>query len=116
LAIDSVTALAAVASAAKRIAEVGAAFLWADLELTLQPRADHASHIANWVEVLQNDSRAIFTAAAHAHLLLVVHGEVIAGMDLSKLQPSDVVISGRSVSIHLPQAEIFTTRLDNAKT
>src|SRR5271165_2281258 len=49
-------------------------------------------------------------------LLLVVHGEVIAGMDLSKLQPSDVVVSGRSVSIRLPQAEIFTTRLDNAKT
>jgi len=41
---------------------------------------------------------------------------VIAGLDLSKLQPSDVVVSGRSVSIHLPQAEIFTTRLDNAKT
>ena len=37
-------------------------------------------------------------------------------MDLSKLQPSDVVVSGRSVSIHLPPAEIFTTRLDNAKT
>ena len=49
-------------------------------------------------------------------LLLVVHGEVIAGMDLSKLQSSDVVVSGRSVSIHLPPAEIFTTRLDNAKT
>src|ERR1035441_7701112 len=48
--------------------------------------------------------------------LLLVHGEVIAEMDLSKLQPSDVVVSGRSVSIHLPQAEIFTTRLDNAKT
>jgi hypothetical protein len=37
-------------------------------------------------------------------------------MDLSKLQSSDVVVSGRSVSIHLPPAEIFTTRLDNAKT
>ena len=45
-------------------------------------------------------------------LLLVVHGEVIAGIDLSKLQPSDVVVSGRSVSIRLPQAD----RLDNAKT
>ena len=49
-------------------------------------------------------------------LLLVVHGEAIAGVDLSKLQPSNVVVSGRSVSIHLPQAEIFTVRLDNAKT
>ncbi|MGO9517120.1 MAG: DUF4230 domain-containing protein [Candidatus Korobacteraceae bacterium] len=49
-------------------------------------------------------------------LLLVVHGEVIAGVDLSKLQPSDVVVNGRSVSIHLPQAEVFTVRLDNART
>jgi hypothetical protein len=49
-------------------------------------------------------------------LLLLVHGEVIAGVDLEKLQPGDVVVHGRSVSIHLPQAEIFTTTLDNAKT
>ncbi len=49
-------------------------------------------------------------------LLLVVHGEAIAGVDLSKLHPSDVVVNGRSVSIHLPPAEIFTVRLDNAKT
>ncbi len=49
-------------------------------------------------------------------LLLMVHGEVIAGVDLSKLQPSDVVVHGRNVSIQLPPAEIFTTRLDSAKT
>jgi hypothetical protein len=49
-------------------------------------------------------------------LLLVVHGEAIAGIDLSKLQPGDVVVNGQSVSIRLPQAEIFTVRLDNAKT
>jgi antirestriction protein ArdC len=48
------------------VAELGAAFLCADLELTLEPRADHASYIANWVEVLKSDSRAVFTAAAHA--------------------------------------------------
>ena len=49
-------------------------------------------------------------------LLLVVHGEVIAGVDLSKLKPNDVVVHDRSVSIRLPHAEIFTTRLDNSKT
>jgi hypothetical protein len=49
-------------------------------------------------------------------LLLVVHGEAVAGVDLSKLQPSNVVVSGRSISLHLPHAEIFTVRLDNAKT
>lgn len=48
------------------VAELGAAFLCADLELTLEPREDHAAYMASWLEVLKNDSRAIFTAAAHA--------------------------------------------------
>ncbi len=49
-------------------------------------------------------------------LLLVVHGEVIAGVNLAKLQPGDVMVHGNSLSIHLPAAEIFTTRIDNGKT
>ena len=48
------------------VAELGAAFLCADLDLTLEPREDHAAYIANWLEVLKNDHRAIFTAASHA--------------------------------------------------
>jgi antirestriction protein ArdC len=47
-------------------AELGAAFPCADLELELEPREDHAAYVANWLEVLQNDSRAIFTGAARA--------------------------------------------------
>jgi len=49
-------------------------------------------------------------------LLLVVHGEVIGGIDLAKLQPSDVSVTGRSISLRIPPAEIFTTRIDNSKT
>ena len=49
-------------------------------------------------------------------LLLIAHGEVIAGMDLSKLQPNDVEVHGSSIAVRLPQAEIFSARLDNAKT
>lgn len=48
------------------VAELGAAFLCADLGLELTPRDDHSSYIASWLEVLQNDTRFIFTAAAHA--------------------------------------------------
>ena len=48
------------------VAELGAAFLCADLELALEAREDHAAYLANWLEVLNSDSRAIFTAAAHA--------------------------------------------------
>jgi hypothetical protein len=45
-----------------------------------------------------------------------VHGESIAGVDLSQLKPSDVVVHGRSVSVHLPPAQIFVTALDSGKT
>lgn len=48
------------------MAELGAAFLCADLDLALEPREDHASYIANWLKVLRDDNRAIFTAASHA--------------------------------------------------
>jgi antirestriction protein ArdC len=53
-------------AAEELVAELGAAFLCADLGITPEPRADHASYIANWLEVLKNDKRAIFTAASHA--------------------------------------------------
>ena len=48
------------------VAELGAAFLCADLGLDLEPREDHASYIASWLEVLKQDKRFIFAAAAHA--------------------------------------------------
>jgi hypothetical protein len=49
-------------------------------------------------------------------LLLVVHGEVVAGINLASLQNGDVQVQGQKVSIHLPAAEVFSTRIDNAKT
>lgn len=48
------------------IAELGSAFLSADLGITSTPRQDHANYLANWIEVLRNDKRAIFTAASKA--------------------------------------------------
>lgn len=48
------------------VAELGAAFLCADLELTPEPRSDHAAYIQGWLKVLKEDKRAIFSDAAHA--------------------------------------------------
>ena len=48
------------------IAELGAAFLCAELGITSTPRADHAGYIAHWLDVMKSDKRAIFTAAARA--------------------------------------------------
>jgi hypothetical protein len=49
-------------------------------------------------------------------LLLVVHGDVIAGVDLSHLQPQDVAIRGKAISLRIPKSQILITRLDNSKT
>ena len=48
------------------VAELGAAFLSADLTLTPEPREDHAAYIDAWLKVLKRDTRAVFHAAAHA--------------------------------------------------
>ncbi len=48
------------------VAELGSAFVCADLELHQEPREENAAYIATWLEVLRNDNRAIFAAAAHA--------------------------------------------------
>jgi antirestriction protein ArdC len=48
------------------VAELGAAFVCADLDLTPELRADHAAYIDHWLKVLRSDKRAIFTAASHA--------------------------------------------------
>jgi len=49
-------------------------------------------------------------------LLMLVHGEVVAGIDFATLKPDDVQISGREIHIHLPAAQVFSTRLDSDKT
>lgn len=48
------------------VAELGSAFLCADLSITPEVREDHASYIDCWLKVLKDDKRAIFSAASHA--------------------------------------------------
>lgn len=49
-------------------------------------------------------------------ILLVAHGEVAAGVDLSKLLPGDVKVVSDTVTINLPKGEILFSSLDNDKT
>jgi antirestriction protein ArdC len=48
------------------VAELGAAFLCAHLQISNEPRPDHAAYLANWLSVLKSDKKAIFTAASQA--------------------------------------------------
>src|ERR1700691_5967996 len=49
-------------------------------------------------------------------LLLMVHGEVVAGIDFSNLKPGDVRVEGKQVQLHLPAAQVLSVRLDSGKT
>ena len=49
-------------------------------------------------------------------MLLVAHGEVIAGIDLGLFKAGDVVVNGDTVHVRLPAAQILTTRIDNGRT
>jgi hypothetical protein len=64
----------------------------------------------------EHDNAYLPKFLAGDRLLLVVHGEVVAGINLAGVQPSDVIIQGQKISIHLPTAEVFGTRIDNART
>lgn len=62
------------------------------------------------------DSKFLPRMLAGDRLLLIVHGDVTAGVDLGTLDASQLDIDGRAVSITLPEATIFATRVDNAQT
>jgi Protein of unknown function (DUF4230) len=49
-------------------------------------------------------------------LLFVAHGYVIAGIDMEKIQSQDMWLDGGTLKVHLPQAEVLVTTLDNDKS
>jgi len=49
-------------------------------------------------------------------LLMVVHGEVVAGVDFSGLKSGDVAVEERKVVLRLPSVQVFSTRIDNERT
>ncbi len=53
-------------AAEELVAEIGAAFLCAELGITQDVRPDHAQYIFSWLTLLKRDPKAIFTAAAKA--------------------------------------------------
>ena len=53
-------------AAEELVAEIGAAMLCAEIGVTQDTRPDHAQYIANWLQLLKDDSKVIFTAAAKA--------------------------------------------------
>jgi hypothetical protein len=49
-------------------------------------------------------------------LMMIVHGQVVAGIDFTRLKSGDVKIQGKDIHVHLPNPQILITRLDNSRT
>jgi uncharacterized protein DUF4230 len=49
-------------------------------------------------------------------LLLLVHGEVIAGIDFGQLNSKDVSVHAREIRLHMPEPKILIVRLDSTRT
>ena len=59
-----------------------------------------------------------YDAPGGGPILLVVHGESIAGIDLAQLKPEDVRIDagGHGIHVTLPASQLFSTALDDQRT
>jgi antirestriction protein ArdC len=68
------------------VAELGAAYLCASLGISTFPRPDHASYIANWLEVLKQEKKAIFVAAGMASTA----SQYLEGLAVTNAQPETV--------------------------
>jgi hypothetical protein len=49
-------------------------------------------------------------------ILLIAHGEVVAGFDLGKLNEDDINVSGDTLRVTMPSPEILVTKLDSEQT
>lgn len=49
-------------------------------------------------------------------ILLIAHGQVIAGFDLSQISEKDITIEEKNVTVKLPAPTILVSTLDNSQT
>lgn len=85
-------------------------------EINSLARLETTSYAFQDVLQIERNQDLLFGAFGE-NLLFVAYGEVIAGVDLSQMQPEDLqVVSPTTVMVHLPDSEIFFTRLDNERS
>lgn len=70
------------------------------------------------IVVGERESKYLPKFFAGDRLLLIVFGEVTAGIDLNKVQIGDVDVDpeGPAIRLKIPPPEIFSTRVDNERT
>jgi hypothetical protein len=85
-------------------------------QITSLNRLETASYtIEKIIDVGTNGNK--FTQLLYGdRILLVAHGQVIAGFDMSKLDANDVTVDGSTLRVTLPAPEILVSKLDSEQT
>jgi hypothetical protein len=75
-------------------------------------------HMERIVDLTKKEQALWGLVETQDNILLVAVGDVQAGIDLGKLQKTDVIVdeTAKKVRILLPPAEVFSARLDNERT
>ena len=64
----------------------------------------------------EKDNPILPNFLAGDRLLMLVHGQVVAGVDFSQLRSGDIQVKGKEVHVHMPNPRVLMTRLDNSRT
>lgn len=64
----------------------------------------------------ERDTPLLPNFLAGDRLLMLVHGQVVGGVDFSQLRSRDIQVNGKEVHLHLPNPQVLMTRLDNSRT
>lgn len=79
-------------------------------------RLESVDYSMDKIVVGDREAPGIPSFLAGDRLLLIAHGEVIAGVDLTQLDAKAVQVDGETVHVRLPAAQVLVTRVDNART
>jgi hypothetical protein len=80
-------------------------------------RLETVSYSIEKIITAESGQGSPFSFLVGDRLILVAHGQVIAGIDLGKMTEDDITVSGDgSVTVNLPPAEILVVTLDNQQT
>jgi hypothetical protein len=66
--------------------------------------------------ITAEQSQGTFSFLFGDSLLFVAHGIVIAGIDMSKMEPGDMQLVNGVLNVRLPAGEIFVAAIDNQKS
>lgn len=77
-------------------------------------RLETMQFTVEWVIDQRRDAGGIIPGSER--LLLIVHGEVVAGLDLAKLSPNDVDVVEGTVTLRLPAAEVLSVAINNERS